>query len=47
MITGWGVEVDQSKIEENGIDFVIPKPFQFDQILKVVDETIASRRSHL
>jgi CheY-like chemotaxis protein len=47
MITGWGVEVDQSKIEENGIDFVIPKPFQFDQILKVVDETIASRGSHL
>jgi len=47
MITGWGAEVDQSKIEENGIDFVIPKPFQFDQILKVVDETIASRGSHL
>jgi len=43
MITGWGVEVDQAKIEENGIDFVIPKPFQFDQILKVVDETIASK----
>jgi PAS domain S-box-containing protein len=47
MITGWGIEVDQAKIEENGIDFVIPKPFQFDQILKVVDETIASRGSHL
>ncbi len=43
MITGWGVEVDQAKIEENGIDFVIPKPFQFDQILKIVDETIASK----
>jgi PAS domain S-box-containing protein len=47
MITGWGIEVDQAKIEENGIDFVIPKPFQFDQILKVVDETIASRGSHV
>jgi PAS domain S-box-containing protein len=47
MITGWGVEVDQAKIEENGIDFVIPKPFQLDQIVKVVDETIASRGSHL
>jgi CheY-like chemotaxis protein len=43
MITGWEAEVDQAKIEENGIDFVIPKPFQFDQILKVVDETIASK----
>jgi PAS domain S-box-containing protein len=47
MITGWGVEIDQSKIEENGIDFVIPKPFQFGQILKVVDETMASKGSHL
>ena len=43
MITGWEAEVDQAKIKENGIDFVIPKPFQFDQILKVVDETIASK----
>lgn len=43
MITGWGVEMDQAKMEENGIDFVIPKPFQFDQILKVVDETITSK----
>ncbi len=43
MITGWGAEVDQAKIEENGIDFLIPKPFQFDQILKVLDETITSK----
>jgi len=43
MITGWGVEIDQAKIEESGIDFVIPKPFQLNQILKVVDETIASK----
>ncbi len=43
MITGWGVEVDQAKIEENGIDFIIPKPFQFDQILKVLGETITSK----
>jgi len=43
MITGWGMEVDKTKIEESGINFVIPKPFQFDQLLKMVDETITSR----
>jgi PAS domain S-box-containing protein len=43
MITGWGMEVNQATIKENGIDFVISKPFQFNQILKVIDETIASK----
>ena len=43
MITGWGMEVEQATIKENGIDFVISKPFQFNQILKVIDETIASK----
>jgi PAS domain S-box-containing protein len=40
MITGWGMELDQTKIKESGINFVIPKPFQFDQLLKMVDETM-------
>ncbi len=43
MITGWGVEVDQAKRKESGIDFLIPKPFQFDQILKVLDEAAAPK----
>jgi two-component system response regulator VanR len=43
MITGWGMELDQIKKEESGIDFVISKPFDFHQILKVVDETMESR----
>ncbi len=45
MITGWEAEVDQAKIEENGIDLLIPKPFQFDQILQVLGETITSKSS--
>ena len=43
MITGWGMQVDQATIKENGIDFVISKPFQFNEILKVIDKTIASK----
>jgi PAS domain S-box-containing protein len=44
MITGWGMELDQAKKEESGIDFVISKPFDFSQIVKVVSETMESRR---
>jgi PAS domain S-box-containing protein len=44
MITGWGMELDQTKKEESGVDFVISKPFDFNQILKVVDETMKSSR---
>jgi two-component system response regulator VanR len=47
MITGWGMEVDQTKKEETGLDFVIPKPFDFHQILKVVDETMESSQKRL
>jgi FixJ family two-component response regulator len=44
MITGWGMELDQAKKDESGIDFVISKPFNFSQIMKVVNETMESRR---
>jgi PAS domain S-box-containing protein len=47
MITGWGMEVDQAKIKENGINFVIQKPFQFNQILKVIGEAIALKAKPL
>jgi signal transduction histidine kinase/ActR/RegA family two-component response regulator len=43
MITGWGMEIDQSQNGENGIDFIIPKPFDFNQILNVVAETMESK----
>jgi PAS domain S-box-containing protein len=44
MITGWGMELDQKEKAESGLDFIISKPFDFNQILKVVDETMESRR---
>jgi len=43
MITGWGMELDQRKKEESGLDFIISKPFDFNTILKLVDETMESR----
>jgi len=43
MITGWGTEVDQAQIKEKGLDFIISKPFDFNQILNVVTETMESK----
>jgi PAS domain S-box-containing protein len=43
MITGWGMELGKGKMEEYGLDFLIPKPFEFNQILKVVAETMESK----
>jgi PAS domain S-box-containing protein len=44
MITGWGAEMNQSKMDEYGLDFLISKPFDLGQILNVVAETMESRR---
>ncbi len=47
MITGWGMEVDQRKIEEVGLDFLISKPFDFEQLLKTVNEALHSREKRI
>lgn len=47
MITGWGAEMSRSKMEEHGLDFFISKPFDFNQILNVVTETIESREERI
>ncbi|HMK76060.1 MAG TPA: PAS domain S-box protein [Thermodesulfobacteriota bacterium] len=44
MITGWGGERSQSKMEEYGLDFFISKPFDFAEILNVVAKTMESRK---
>jgi two-component system cell cycle sensor histidine kinase/response regulator CckA len=44
MITGWGEERSRNKMEEYGLDFFIPKPFDFAQILNVVAEIMESKK---
>ena len=43
MITGWGAEMSQSKMNEYGLDFLICKPFDLGHILNVVAETMESK----
>ena len=40
MITGWGMELNREKMSESGIDLVVSKPFQFDQVLELVSEAM-------
>jgi CheY-like chemotaxis protein/anti-sigma regulatory factor (Ser/Thr protein kinase) len=47
MVTGWGMKLSQKEREENKVDFLISKPFDFTQILKVVAETMESKEKGL
>jgi len=38
MITGWGMELDRAKMVENGVDLIISKPFNFDQVTQIIYE---------
>jgi CheY-like chemotaxis protein len=40
MITGWGVELDREKLDKSGIDLVISKPFNFNQVIDLVSEAM-------
>jgi signal transduction histidine kinase/CheY-like chemotaxis protein len=40
MITGWGVEVHREKMLESGIDIILPKPFDFEQISQIISKAL-------
>ena len=40
MITGWGMELNREKMKESGIDLIVSKPFQFDQVIELVSEAM-------
>lgn len=43
MITGWGTQIGQSKMEKYGLDFYISKPFDLNQILNAVAQALESK----
>ncbi len=45
MITGWGMEIEKEKLSENGIDLVISKPFNFDQVIRLVSEAMKLKKT--
>jgi len=40
IITGWGMELNREKMRENGVDLIVSKPFNFDQVIQVVSEAL-------
>jgi CheY-like chemotaxis protein len=44
MITGWGMEVNREKMSESGIDLIVSKPFDFDQVIQLVSEVIQLKK---
>jgi len=45
MITGWGVELHSEKMKESGIDIVLSKPFNFEQISQLISEALERRET--
>jgi DNA-binding response OmpR family regulator len=37
LITGWGTNLDEEKIKESGVDWIIGKPFQVSEVLETVN----------
>ena len=43
LITGWSIDLKESEIKERGIDFVIKKPYELDQLVNMVQEGMILR----
>ena len=43
LITGWNIALEGSEMNDNGINFVIHKPFKIEQVLNLVQEGMILR----
>jgi len=43
LMTGWGAEIDEQRLQDEGIFALLPKPFGGKDLLKVLDEALESR----
>jgi len=43
LMTGWGAEVDEQRLRDEGIFALLPKPFGGKDLLKLLDEALAAR----
>ena len=41
LITGWGIQLDKKELRERGVDLVINKPFQMQQVLSLIQDAIS------
>ena len=44
LLTGWAMEIDENQIKENGVDYILQKPFSMEDLEQIV-ATAAQRKS--
>jgi len=44
LITGWGVELEEYELRKSGVDFILNKPFQVEQVLELITEGMRLRK---
>lgn len=44
LLSGWGIQVDDVRIKECGVDLVLSKPCQMDELIAAVDEVMKRQR---
>jgi len=44
LITGWEVQLESSKLKKSGVDLVVNKPFEVNQVLQLVQEGMELRK---
>ncbi|MGQ9776894.1 MAG: GAF domain-containing protein [Thermodesulfobacteriota bacterium] len=47
MITGWGMQLDQEKVKEVGLDFLISKPFDFNFLLQTITNALEVKEKYI
>jgi len=44
LITGWALAPSKEKMKTEGVDFVLPKPFDYSKVVREVNSTLKSKR---
>jgi signal transduction histidine kinase/CheY-like chemotaxis protein/HAMP domain-containing protein len=42
MITGWGAQFDTETLKDDGVDFLVTKPFDYEKIMRVIQDALAN-----
>ncbi|HZS43936.1 MAG TPA: GAF domain-containing protein [Blastocatellia bacterium] len=45
MTTGWGEEIDSAQASREGVDYVVAKPFQVNEIFNLVADVLSKRKT--
>ncbi len=46
LITGWGVPINEEKMKETGVDYVLHKPFRLEELSELISKVKFSRISN-